>query len=41
MPALTSSLNTRSPAFAANVARMNERLGEVRRLEQMLSLIHI
>ena len=36
MPALTSSLNTRSPAFAANAARMNERLGEVRRLEQMV-----
>ena len=33
MPALTSQINPRAPAFAANVARMNERLGEVRALQ--------
>jgi geranyl-CoA carboxylase beta subunit len=33
MPALHSRLDARSPAFAANAARMAERLAEVRRLE--------
>jgi hypothetical protein len=34
MPALTSLLDTGSAAFAANAARMAERLAEVRALEQ-------
>ena len=34
MPTLNSTINIRSAAFAANVARMQERLGEVRALEQ-------
>ncbi|MDP2823245.1 MAG: carboxyl transferase domain-containing protein [Sulfuritalea sp.] len=34
MPLLTSSLDPGSAAFAANVARMSERLAEVRALEQ-------
>jgi geranyl-CoA carboxylase beta subunit len=34
MPRLTSLLDTGSPAFAANVARMSERLAEVRALEE-------
>jgi geranyl-CoA carboxylase beta subunit len=33
MPALTSLLDPRSAAFAANAARMAERLAEVRALE--------
>ena len=36
MPALTSRLNPNSAAFAANAARMAERLAEVRRLEAMV-----
>ncbi|WP_088284007.1 acyl-CoA carboxylase subunit beta [Ideonella sp. A 288] len=36
MPALSSRLDTRSPAFAANAARMAERLAEVRRLEALV-----
>ncbi len=36
MPALVSKLDTRSPAFGANVQRMQERLAEVQRLEQMV-----
>jgi geranyl-CoA carboxylase beta subunit len=34
MPRLTSLLDTGSPSFAANVARMSERLAEVRALEE-------
>ena len=34
MPLLTSSVDPGSPAFAANAARMTERLAEVRALEQ-------
>jgi len=34
MPILRSSIDPRSPAFAANVARMDARLAEVRALEQ-------
>ncbi|TAK83744.1 MAG: acyl-CoA carboxylase subunit beta [Aquabacterium sp.] len=34
MPALKSKLNTRSDAFKANAARMAERLGQVRELEE-------
>ena len=34
MPVLTSLLDTGSAAFAANTARMAERLAEVRALEQ-------
>ncbi len=33
MPALTSLIDVGSPAFAANAARMAERLAEVRALE--------
>ena len=33
MPALSSSLDSHSPAFAANAQRMQERLAEVRALE--------
>ena len=33
MPALTSRIDTQSEAFAANVARMREKLNEVRALE--------
>jgi geranyl-CoA carboxylase beta subunit len=36
MPALRSSLNTKSDSFRANVARMNERLAEVRTLENLV-----
>ena len=36
MPALVSKLDTRSPAFGANVQRMQERLAEVQRLEQQV-----
>ena len=34
MPQLVSRINTRAENFVANVARMTERLGEVRALEQ-------
>ncbi|HRI17253.1 MAG TPA: carboxyl transferase domain-containing protein [Burkholderiaceae bacterium] len=34
MPVLASRIDTRSPAFAANAQRMQERLAEVQRLEQ-------
>ena len=33
MPVLTSRIDPRSPAYAANAARMRERLDEVRALE--------
>ncbi|MGN6528220.1 MAG: acyl-CoA carboxylase subunit beta [Burkholderiaceae bacterium] len=36
MPALASTLDPRSPAFAANAARMAERLEEVRALERQV-----
>jgi geranyl-CoA carboxylase beta subunit len=36
MPALVSRLNPKSAAFAANAARMAERLGEVRALERQV-----
>jgi geranyl-CoA carboxylase beta subunit len=36
MPALVSKLDTRSPAFGANVQRMQERLAEVQRLEHQV-----
>jgi len=36
MPAIVSALDTRSAAFAANAARMAEKLAEVRKLEQQV-----
>ena len=36
MPAIVSALNTRSEAFAANAARMADKLAEVRRLERQV-----
>ena len=36
MPAIVSGLNAKSAAFAANAARMAERLADVRRLEQQV-----
>jgi len=36
MPAITSNLDVRSAAFAANAARMAEKLAEVRKLEQQV-----
>ena len=36
MPAIVSTLDVRSAAFAANAARMAEKLAEVRKLEQQV-----
>ncbi|HEY8973069.1 MAG TPA: carboxyl transferase domain-containing protein, partial [Burkholderiaceae bacterium] len=36
MPAIVSALNVKSDAFAANAARMADRLAEVRRLERLV-----